>query len=405
MHCFAVLFVISLLAVSEATILHCTNPQSKDTISGDGTVDRSEVTTLQYCIVDNCTMIRNDTGQHLDIIYTTDSLIVATLRGMHTAVVMAKMDSELVCETPLAMTEDIMPTRSYIISILMVTLLVMVTGYNVTIHLVYKKLRNLTGKLLMLYSFFLALHFITGLLLLTFNYKVTIDSIPGCYTTMIVFMTTYISSETVATCILTHVAYVMHKSDKLQQISADENKRLFKWYIVYMSSLTTISFLLILTYDLVTGNWRDTMLANGRCVHLNQITYGTMPFMFAISSINKALQIIMFVIYLFYYYKVRHINDNGTIIDTRKRKQKLFKIAVAMGATIGISQLFIAFNKISGGNFAMVEHIGIILLLVQQCIIVVSFRWIKILLFVQQCIIVISFRWVKNVYKAVCKKQ
>ena len=384
MHCFALLFVITNLIFSEATILHCTNPQSQDTVSGDGTVDHSEVTTLQYCIIDNCTMIRSDTGQSLDIFYTTDSLIVATLRGMDTVVAIAKLDNAPPCETPPAMTEDVISTASYIIGMVMVTLPVIVASYNVIIHLVYKKLRNTTGKLLMLYSSFLALHLITGFLLITFNYKSALDSVLVCYTTVIVFMIMYISSETAAMCLLTHIAYVMYKSHHLQQISGDRNKRLFKYYIVYMLSLTTISLLLILIYDLVTGNWRDTILANGQCVHLNQTIYGTMPFMFAISSINKALQIIMFIIYLYYYFKVRNIIGNETIIES-KTSQKLFKVAVAMGATIGISQLFFAFNRISGANLMVVEHTGVILL------------------FVQQCIIVMSFGWIKNVYKSICK--
>ena len=390
MYWFTLLSVITNFVVSEATILHCANPQSQDTVSGDGTVDHSEVTTLQYCIIDNCTMMRSDTGQSLDINYTTNSLIVATLRGMDTVVVIAKLDNEQVCETSPAMTEDGTSTRSYIIAIVMVTLVVTVTSYNVIIHLVYRKLRNVTGKLLMLYSSFLALHLIMGLLLITFNYKSTFDSVLVCYAAMFIFMITYIISETVATCLLTHIAYVMRRSSNSQQIFADRNKRLFKRYIIYMLSMATISLLLILTYDLVTGNWRDTMLANGRCVHLNQTTYGTILFMFAISSINKALQIIVFVIYLYYYYKVRNINNENETNETNiesKTNRKLFKIAVAMGATIGISQLFFAFNKISGINLIAVEHIGVILLLVQQCIIVVSFRWIK------------------NVYKSVCQKQ
>ena len=267
-----------------------------------------------------------------------------------------------------------MSSRSYIIFTLMLVMLVSVSGYNVIVHLMYKKLRNIIGKLLMLYSLFLALHFITAFLLTIFNYKITTDSVLACYATTITFMITFISSEAIATCILIHTAYVLYKSHKIQRISVDKNKRLFKCYIIYMSSLTMISLLLILTYDLATGNWRDTMLANGRCIHPNQTIYGTMPVMFAISSINKALQIVAFIIYLFYYYKIR--NDDETTID-RKTHQKLFKITIAMGATIGISQLFIGFNKISGANSVLVELIGAILLLAQQCIIVVSFRWIK----------------------------
>jgi len=137
-----------------------------------------------------------------------------------------------------------------------------------------------------------------------------------------------------------------------------------------------ISLLLIFTYDLATGNWSYTILANGRCVHLNQTIYGTTSLMFAITGINKALQLAAFIMYLFYYYKLRNkVHDEKTISD-RERDQKLFKIAIAMGATIGISVLFSAFNNISGATLVPVEIIAVILQSAQHYIIVMSFRWI-----------------------------
>jgi len=169
--------------------------------------------------------------------------------------------------------------------------------------------------------------------------------------------------------------------------SDDNNKYQFKCYIAYILTVIMISLLLIFTYDLATGNWSNTMLANGRCVHLNQTNYGTMPLMFAITGINKAFQIVAFIMYLFYCYKLRNKVHDKKTISARKRDQKLFKIAIAMGATIGISVLFSAFNKISGATLILVEIIAVILQ------------------FVQHCIIVTSFRWIRNTCKTVCKKH
>ena len=63
-------------------------------LSGHNT-DLLQVTTLQYCIIDNCTIISIDTGQQLDIVYTTESLLIVTPKGGHTSVVIAKIDDEL----------------------------------------------------------------------------------------------------------------------------------------------------------------------------------------------------------------------------------------------------------------------------------------------------------------------
>ena len=46
--------------------------------SASGMADLQQLTTLQYCLIDNCTIIRIDTGQQLDIVYTTQSHLVVT---------------------------------------------------------------------------------------------------------------------------------------------------------------------------------------------------------------------------------------------------------------------------------------------------------------------------------------
>jgi len=80
---------------SEATPLYCSDVQSS--ASGSHIIDFSQVTTLQYCIINNCTIMRIDTGQQLDIVYTTGNLLIVTPVGAHTSVVIGKIDDELPC--------------------------------------------------------------------------------------------------------------------------------------------------------------------------------------------------------------------------------------------------------------------------------------------------------------------
>ena len=50
-------------------------PSSSDSNSSSSSGVRDlQVIPLHYCIIDNCTIMRVDTGETLDIIYTTDSL-------------------------------------------------------------------------------------------------------------------------------------------------------------------------------------------------------------------------------------------------------------------------------------------------------------------------------------------
>ena len=65
------LLIAIIIVASEAILLYYSDVQSP-AASGNENTDLSQVTTLQYCIIDNCTIMRIDTGQQLDIIYTTE---------------------------------------------------------------------------------------------------------------------------------------------------------------------------------------------------------------------------------------------------------------------------------------------------------------------------------------------
>ena len=69
----SLLFIAILIVASGPTPLYCSDVQSPADGSGHNT-DLSQVTALQYCIIDNYTIMRIDTGQQLDIIYTTESI-------------------------------------------------------------------------------------------------------------------------------------------------------------------------------------------------------------------------------------------------------------------------------------------------------------------------------------------
>ena len=109
--------------------------------SGDD--DLQQVTTLQYCLVDNCTIKRINTGEKLDIVYTTDSLIVTTPTDSHTSVVIAKLENEVPCIKPNSMVSEYLILA---ITFPAVLLLVTVSGCIVVMHLIFKELRTVVGK-------------------------------------------------------------------------------------------------------------------------------------------------------------------------------------------------------------------------------------------------------------------
>ena len=72
--------------------------------------------------------------------YTTDSLLVTTSRGNQTSLVIAKDEAELWCAT----TED---QLFLVVLVVLSSVIVFVSGYILTIHLIFPELRNTIGKL------------------------------------------------------------------------------------------------------------------------------------------------------------------------------------------------------------------------------------------------------------------
>ena len=169
--CFTVLLAI--LTITAFEISCALLPATSENGSG---VDPPEVITVWYCIIDNSTILRLDTGEQLDIIYTEDNTLVVTIDGSQTAIEVPRPHNEQVCSVNELPVDIVVTTPVYIYASVHNALILSITGYNIIIHLLYKKLRNPMGKLLMLYSISLAIYSGSFFMIVTFVYKFPISS-------------------------------------------------------------------------------------------------------------------------------------------------------------------------------------------------------------------------------------
>ena len=90
------LFLLLVLTVSKAVVAQqCSTKQSDGSgvpDQGRDAPDLQQVVTTKYCLLNDCTIMDYETGQHLNIIYTTDSLLVVTPKGNHTSMAVAKQE-------------------------------------------------------------------------------------------------------------------------------------------------------------------------------------------------------------------------------------------------------------------------------------------------------------------------
>ena len=146
MVCLTLLFVVILTTVSKVISLHCTDQQLPQQLPASGDDDLQQVTTLHYCKSANCTIIILDTGEKLDIVYTTDSLTVTPPMGGHTSVMIAKDERAFDCNGHQLHVVEL------VLLMICLSITMVVSGLIVALTTMLKDLCTLFGYLLMLYN-------------------------------------------------------------------------------------------------------------------------------------------------------------------------------------------------------------------------------------------------------------
>ena len=271
----SLLFIAILTVASGATPLYYSDVQSPASGSGHGhNTDLSQVTTLQYCIIDNCTIKRIDTGQQLDIVYITESLLIVTPKDGRTSMVITKIDDALPClEYNNNTTDD---SRSEVFDVILSSLIMAVSVLILILHLLFKDLHNLFGKLLMSYNLALALTSISSIALQLMHYWITVNSQTICHITTIIISLAIPGVELYATNVLTHSAYLMYRCYHMKKtISKKSLQFLYRCYTTYAAITLVLLFFVVIAYDWRTGNGKYTILASGHCFYWNIPSYNT----------------------------------------------------------------------------------------------------------------------------------
>ena len=341
--------------------------------SGSHDNDLSQVISLQYCIIDNCTIMKIDTGEQLDIVYTTDSLLIVTSTDGLTSMVIAKIDDELPCLKYHSKSDGILMAIEPVGGIIVASFIMIASLYIVVLHLLFKELRTLFGKLLIYYNLCIVSTSISIILLMLMHYWIRVNSQIICHTAMIFITMSFTGAELFATTILTHLAYLMYRCYWLKsEISSKNNRFLFRCYVAYAQITLVLLFFLTIAYDWRTDNGRNALSSNGRCNLIDQYAYNSLFLKEVIVITNKFAQIIMFLAYLVYFCKLKA--DFRDAPNSAQYNRKFFRIAAAMGATVGVSHFIWIPVALFGQDYSfLVDISGAILLLIQQVAIMSSF--------------------------------
>ena len=363
---YTVLLIFVILSTVQTTSHH--HGCNSDAYSPASGMDdfHSHDTTLQYCIIDNCTIMRIDTGQQLNIVYTTQSLLVVTPTDGKTSMIISKNEPELSCLIPNTADNFIIQ----IVGIILLPILALISGYIAAVHMIFKELRSTFGKLMMYYNIAVIIQCANTFALNITRHNIAVHSTFLCYLFNSMFMQSAVVGETFSTCALAYLAYIMHHSYKSRQLTDQLNKKLYKYSIIYVLGNLLLFDIFILGYDFGTGTYKHTILPNGHCSFFVQSEYDTIRVFHVLNNINRALKGLLIVTYFTYHYKVsktlRMVHSLAMGTDTQQN-QLFLKIAITMGATLGISQIFFTASWFFDNEIAL--RIGGFFFIIQQCVI------------------------------------
>jgi len=317
--------------------------------------------------------MRIDNGQQLDIVYTTQSLLLVTPTDGQTSMFIYKNEPELSCFTPNTNDDD----NAQFIVVTISILVGLVSGYIAVVHMCFKELCNTFGKLMIFYNLAFPLRSVSITALSIMHLKVTVNSWKPCYLIFFTFVQSIIVTDGFATCILAYLAYVMYQSYKCIQMTKETNDRFYKYSLVYVLGLLFLFDIYLVGYDFGTGAFKYALLPNGHCSYVNQQGYNTTVIIALAHTIyNKVIDILLLVFYFTYYYKFSKATKLvGSIANIdRQQNRMFFKIALTMAVTTGIiPTVFFGFNWFLDQGIFLSRVVGVVSLLIQQCVIMILF--------------------------------
>jgi len=355
---FSVMLVVLFLVIPVSLASNqCSGQQS--TGSANGMADhQQQVTTLQYCLINDTTIMKTDTGEQLDIVYTTDSQLIVTTEGCQTSLAITKNKPEIACTTE----ED---QTIGIIAIILGLLVLLATGYVLIIHLIFKELRKRLGKLLIINCTAVVVAYVANIFVVLTHFKILPSSPLICRILTHFAIQGFMIREASSTCILTYIIHLMHRSYHLRP---GVPKYLFRYYMSYILGTLTLFNIIAISYDLATGNGAHLFSPNGYCEYATPDVYSVVTIVTGYNNLNKAFQVGMFVAYLFYFYK---FYKRGVVSDKQLHRE-LTRISITIGASVGISQVVWVLATIAGYmSFAII--FGLLSFIVQQFVMMAIF--------------------------------
>ena len=126
---------------------------------------------------------------------------------------------------------------------------------------------------------------------------------------------------------------------------------------------------------MATGNYKFTLQQNSQCASLDLHIYNTLIIPIIFSSINKMIQLVQFITYLYYTCKIAKDISNAGV--SNGYQSIMHKTAILLGAMIGLNDFLYVIQSIVNLDNRLVALLQVALFLLQQSVAMIIFLFEK----------------------------
>ena len=260
-----------------------------------------------YCIVDQCNIRLLTTGELLEVATLSDDYLLATNQSTQESVTVSRSTIEAPCFLNYFYYGSFLVIKilAFLFRFLLLLLIAVASGYILGIHVMFKVLCKLLGKLLMVYNVAVLVALFASLLLIMSNLLFAPGSQAVCQVLVHGYSLTFMLYESIGTVVSAQVYYMMYRDYKnMPDISPNWSSQLFEHYMMFAFAPMLPMAILTIGFDFTARVGNETILPSGHCILPPTDLYESLFLAYMYIAIHKIGQLLVFIYTLHYFHKL-----------------------------------------------------------------------------------------------------
>jgi len=283
------------------------NTSSRDEGSGETNETTAlalpAITTPRYCIVHPCIVVTFPTFTVLKVIHVTERFFLAASNTTNVTAI-AVVPTAVECPKNIYL-QIIINIVTFVVRVIILLVTALATAYLLWLHLTFKELRSLLGKLLVVYNSILSLALLASLLLIMSSLLFAPNSQPVCQVFIHAYSLTSMAYESCGTVVMAQLYYLMYRDYKGKPpISSTWTSQLFEHYMMYTFAPMLPMTILTVGFDFTAKVGNETVLPSGHCILPPRMIYESVFLAYLFIAAQKIGQIIIFAYSWYYFHKL-----------------------------------------------------------------------------------------------------